>query len=91
MSYKKTFITLFISFCIVSLFFIGCVKDEPISKEITITTNSDDALKLFIEGRDMSEKLKFPQAAVMFDKAIALDKDFAMAYLYRAGSGGVIK
>jgi tetratricopeptide (TPR) repeat protein len=91
MSHKKTFITIFISFCIVSLCFTGCVKDEPIAKEITITTNSNDALKLFLEGRDMSEKLKFPQAAVMFDKAIALDKDFAMAYLYRANSGGGYK
>ena len=63
MSYKKTFIALFISFCTVSLYFTGCVKDEPISKEITITTNSNDALKLFLEGRDVYEKLKFPQAA----------------------------
>lgn len=91
MSYKKTLIAFFISFCIVSLYFTGCVKDEPIAKEIAITTNSNDALKLFLEGRDMSEKLKFPQAAVMFDKAIALDKDFAMAYLYRASSGGGYK
>jgi tetratricopeptide (TPR) repeat protein len=91
MSYKKTLIAFTISFCTVWILFMGCVKDEPISKEITITTNSNDALKLFLEGRDVSENLKFPQAAVMFDKAIALDKDFALAYLYRANSGGGYK
>ena len=91
MSYKKTLIAFTISFCTVWILFMGCVKDEPISKEVTITTNSNDALKLFLEGRDLSDKLKSPQAAVMFDKAIALDKDFAMAYLYRASSGGGYK
>ena len=91
MSYQKTFITLIISFCTLSLFFSGCVKEEPIKKEITITTNSNDALKLFLEGQDLSEKFKLPQAALMFDKAIALDKDFAMAYFYRASSGGGYK
>jgi len=76
-----------------TIFFLigGCTKDLQSQKEIAITTNSNDALKLFLEGRDMSEKLKLPQAAVMFDKAIALDKDFATAYLYRASSGGGYK
>lgn len=88
MSYKKTLITFFISFCIVSLYFTGCVKDEPIAKEITITTNSNDALKLFTEGRDVYEKMKFPQAVELFDNTIVADKNFALAYLYRAISIG---
>ncbi len=56
--------------------------------EIPITTSSSEALKFFKEGRDKSEDFKNAEAASLFDKAIQKDPNFAMAYLYRAQSGG---
>jgi tetratricopeptide (TPR) repeat protein len=57
-------------------------------KEISITTSSQEALKYFLEGRDLQENLAYASATKLLDKAIELDPDFAMAYLYRAYSGG---
>ncbi|MDP2365867.1 MAG: tetratricopeptide repeat protein, partial [Ignavibacteria bacterium] len=88
MLYKKILIAVIIFFSTIFLLIGACTKDSQSQKEIAITTSSDDALKSFLNGRDVFEKLKFPQAAELFDKAIALDKTFAMAYLYRASSGG---
>lgn len=58
------------------------------TKEIPITTSSKEALKLFLEARERSENFETAEAALLYDKAIALDPEFALAYLYRAGSGG---
>ncbi len=52
--------------------------------EIPITTSSEEALAVFLEAREMSEHLRTDEAREHFDKAIALDPDFAQAYLYRS-------
>jgi tetratricopeptide (TPR) repeat protein len=57
-------------------------------KEVPITTSSKEALNLFLSGRDKLENIEFFEAAPLFDKAIQLDPNFALAYLYRASSGG---
>jgi tetratricopeptide (TPR) repeat protein len=57
-------------------------------KEVPITTSSNEALKLFLDGRDRSEKVEYLTAASLFDKAIQKDSSFAMAYLYRSQSIG---
>jgi len=59
--------------------------------EIPITTSSNEALQLFLQGRELSENLKSPQAAKLFEQAIAKDPNFAKAYLFRAFSGGGYK
>jgi tetratricopeptide (TPR) repeat protein len=91
MLHKKVLVAVYIFFGVIFLLLSSCAKDSQIQKEVPITTNSDEALQLFLKGRDMFDKLKTPQAAEFFNKAIALDKDFAMAYLYRANSGGGYK
>lgn len=57
-------------------------------KEVPITTSSKEALKYFLEGRDKNEDSELVAAAALFDKAIAKDTAFALAYTYRAYSGG---
>ena len=57
------------------------------SSEIPITTNSDKALELFIDGRDRSENLQVSEAAELFDQALAEDPGFALAHIYRASTG----
>ncbi|MEN8194819.1 MAG: tetratricopeptide repeat protein [Bacteroidota bacterium] len=72
------------------VFFMQC--GEPLkNNEIPITSNSEEAINLFLEGRELLENLKTPQAAELFDRAIALDSNFAHAYYYRANSGGGYK
>jgi tetratricopeptide (TPR) repeat protein len=58
------------------------------NKEITITTSSKEALKLFLDAETKLENAEYLAAAPIFDKAIELDNNFALAYLYRAISGG---
>ena len=57
-------------------------------KEAPITTSSREALNLFLEGREKWENLETTEAARLFKKAIEIDSNFAMAYLYRSQSGG---
>ena len=54
--------------------------------KIPITTSSDEARKEFLQGRDLSEKLLAQDSLAHFDKAIALDPNFASAELARANS-----
>jgi len=55
--------------------------------EIPISTSSDEALKLFLEGRDKFELLEYVASAQFFEQAIEKDSNFALAYLYRFRSG----
>ena len=54
------------------------------SGKIAITTSSEDARKEFLAGRDLAEKLRVTDSIAHFDKAIALDPNFALAELNRA-------
>lgn len=52
--------------------------------KIPVTTSSDEALKAFLAGRDLSEKLRITDSISHYDKAISLDSNFALAHLNRA-------
>src|SRR6185436_10643803 len=59
--------------------------DKPATGgKIAITTSSEEARKEFLAGRDLSEKLRITDSIAHFDKAIALDPNFALAELNRA-------
>jgi tetratricopeptide (TPR) repeat protein len=55
---------------------------------VPITTSSNEARDLFVQGRDLYENVEYSAAAKLFDQAIAKDSTFALAYLYRAFCGG---
>lgn len=57
------------------------------NKEMPITTTSGEALELFLEGRENVEHIEYNTAAQLFDQAIEIDKDFALANLYRWRAG----
>src|ERR1700752_388124 len=59
--------------------------------KIPITTKSEDARKEFLEGRDLSERLLGQESLQHFDKAIALDPDFALAEWARANNSPTAK
>src|SRR5512141_998924 len=59
--------------------------------KIAITTSSEEARKEFLAGRDLAEKLRITDSIQHFDKAIALDPNFALAELNRANSSPTAK
>jgi tetratricopeptide (TPR) repeat protein len=59
--------------------------------KIPITTKSEDARNEFVQGRDLSERLQGQESLQHFDKAIALDPDFASAELARATNSPTAK
>ena len=62
--------------------YTGCGRPA----EIPITTASEEALAVFLEGRQLAENLRPTEARALFDQAIAKDSDFAAAYLARAAT-----
>ncbi|MBK7632262.1 MAG: tetratricopeptide repeat protein [Ignavibacteriales bacterium] len=62
------------------LFFSACSTKE---KEMPITTSSEEAKQLFIQARDYYENIEFQKSLKLLDDAIAIDTNFALAYLYK--------
>jgi tetratricopeptide (TPR) repeat protein len=58
----------------------GCKAAK--SDEIPITTKSKQARTAFLEGRDLYEFYHLEKANALFNKAVELDPDFALAHLY---------
>ncbi len=65
-----------------SFFTFNCSKEN--SDKIPITTNSEKALEYFNEGIALAQKLRGQEAVYYYLKAIAEDKEFAMAYMQLA-------
>jgi tetratricopeptide (TPR) repeat protein len=61
------------------------------TEKLPITTKSEEARKEFLLGRDLSERLLGQDSLQHFDKAIALDPDFASAELARANNAPTTK
>jgi tetratricopeptide (TPR) repeat protein len=53
----------------------------PADGKVPITTSSEEARKLYVEGRDLQEKLRFTDARAYYQKAVAKDAGFALAHL----------
>jgi len=56
--------------------------------KIPITTSSEEARKLYLEGRDLLEKLRATDARHQFEQAVAKDPNFALAYVGLANTAG---
>ncbi len=60
-------------------------KAEAVQAKIAdLTTSSMEGYNLFLKGRDEYEKFYYGQARESLKKAVALDPNFAVAYLYLA-------
>lgn len=75
-------------FCALLLLLLSPTGASAQKGEMTFTTKSPEALKLFLEGLDKLDNVEGAAAAPLFERAIKADPDFAMAYLLRAQSGG---
>ena len=63
------------------LFAAGLIPAHAEDGKIPITTSSEEALKFFLQGRDLGEKLRFQESREHFKKAVDTDTAFALAYL----------
>ncbi|UCD94504.1 MAG: tetratricopeptide repeat protein [Candidatus Zixiibacteriota bacterium] len=64
----------------VSSLICGLLVCSSGSDKIPVTTSSEEALKLYLQGRDLWEKLRHHEAYEYLEKAIAIDPSFALAY-----------
>ncbi len=74
------------SVVLILLLLVSCSKIQK--NEMPVTTQSKQALKLFLDGRDISENLENTRAFDLFSRAVELDSNFALAYLYKAFNAG---
>jgi len=65
--------------------------DNKKDEKIPVTTTSEEARKEYLAGRDLAERLLVQDSIQHFDKAIALDPNFALAELSRANSSPTAK
>ena len=66
---------------------VGCTAPTEQAEEhakIPITTQSEEARALYVEGRDLAERLRAADARERFRKATALDEEFAIAWYGQA-------
>jgi tetratricopeptide (TPR) repeat protein len=59
--------------------------------KIPITTTSDEARQLYLNGRDLAEKLRATDAHAFYEQAIAKDPNFALGYAGLATTSATTK
>ncbi len=64
---------------VVTMLCLGCFSGS--NGSIPITTSSEQARQYYVTGRELDECLRRFEAAHYFNKALALDSNFALAYL----------
>ncbi len=69
-----------VALCGLSVDAVAAPKKQK-ADEIPITTSSEEAKKLYLEGRDLAEKLRATDAHKVFQQAVARDDNFALAHL----------
>jgi tetratricopeptide (TPR) repeat protein len=72
-------------------FLIAAASTATSADKIPITTSSDEARRLYLEGRDLNEKLRATDARARFEKAAAKDPSFALAQVGLANTSGTAK
>ncbi len=58
--------------------------EAPVRPIMELTTSSLEAYNLFLRGREAYEKFYYAEAKTFLEKALALDPDFAIAYMILA-------
>jgi tetratricopeptide (TPR) repeat protein len=80
---NRSFLTNLFSLLLLLLIVPGGSTIKAADK-IPVTTSSAEAKEEFLKGRDLFDKLRAQNSIQYFDKAVEIDKDFALAYYYNA-------
>ncbi len=59
--------------------------------KIPISTSSEAARKLYLQGRDLAEKLRATDARRFYEQAVAADESFALGYIGLANTSGTTR
>ncbi len=71
-----------ITACVVLLMsLIGCSSKPVDDGKVPISTSSEKARELFVQARDLNDRLRGNEATPLLQQAIALDSNFAQAHL----------
>src|SRR5262245_44206518 len=70
---------------------VAFAQAKPAAAKTPITTSSDEARTLYLQGRDLAEKLRATDAHRFYEQAVAKDKNFALGYLGLANTSGTTK
>src|SRR3954465_4020899 len=82
---RRAFAIVVASFAVVAVIF----AQPPVSGDkMTITAASDEARKLYVDGRDLLERLRATDSRQRFEQAVAKDPNFALAYVGLANTAG---
>jgi tetratricopeptide (TPR) repeat protein len=81
---KNLLVGNFIYFLVIGLLLFSCQQMATKAAGIPITSSSPEAVALFEKGRDALDFGRTDDARALFDEAIGLDPDFALAHRYRA-------
>jgi tetratricopeptide (TPR) repeat protein len=84
---KGIFVVGFFAFCafaLLALLQTGCKPAK--SDEVPITTKSKEARDLFIEARNLAEYWHTEKANGLLTQAVEIDPEFAIGYLFKAGT-----
>ncbi|MEO8075785.1 MAG: tetratricopeptide repeat protein [Acidobacteriota bacterium] len=63
----------------------------PAANKIPITTSSSEARALYLQGRDLADRLRATDARKLYEQAVAKDPTFALGYLALASTSGTTK
>jgi tetratricopeptide (TPR) repeat protein len=58
------------------------------SDKVPITTASEEARKLYVDGRDLLDRLRATDGRRLFEQAVGTDPNFALAYVGLANTAG---
>jgi tetratricopeptide (TPR) repeat protein len=97
--FKSTRVALVLALALSTTSWIACNKTKdgevsaaaPDTTKVPITTTSEDAKQEFLLGRDLSDRLLGHESLQHFNKAVALDPDFASAELALANNAATAK
>jgi tetratricopeptide (TPR) repeat protein len=69
--------------------FVAVSAQSPAkSDKVPVTTASEEARKLYVDGRDLLDRLRGTDGRRLFEQAVAKDPNFALAYVGLANTSG---
>jgi tetratricopeptide (TPR) repeat protein len=88
--FNQTLLTRWIGCVVLAGLSIGApaARGQSAPGKVPITTTSDEARRLYVQGRDLAEKLRVTDAHHLYAEAVAKDPSFALAYLGLANTAG---